>query len=122
MERAQCTQGQCLFATGRPGELSIPAIRGVGGGVIYFIDRKSELANVWDVEFRPVADDAPGRNAGLQRFDHIAQTMNYEEMLTWLLFYTAIFETRKLPMVDVVDPGGAGAEPSHRKHRLLACG
>ena len=32
--------------------------------------------------------------------------MNYEEMLTWLLFYTSIFRTRKLPMVDVVDPGG----------------
>ena len=32
--------------------------------------------------------------------------MNYEEMLTWLLFYTAIFRTAKLPMVDVVDPAG----------------
>ena len=32
--------------------------------------------------------------------------MNYEEMLTWLLFYTSIFRTRKLPMVDVVDPAG----------------
>jgi 4-hydroxyphenylpyruvate dioxygenase len=32
--------------------------------------------------------------------------MNYEEMLTWLLFYTSIFRTRKAPMVDVVDPGG----------------
>src|SRR3546814_10258445 len=32
--------------------------------------------------------------------------MNYEEMLTWLLFYTSIFRTSKLPMVDVVDPAG----------------
>ena len=32
--------------------------------------------------------------------------MNYEEMLTWVLFYTSIFRTRKLPMVDVVDPAG----------------
>ena len=32
--------------------------------------------------------------------------MNYEEMLTWILFYTSIFQTRKTPMVDVVDPGG----------------
>jgi 4-hydroxyphenylpyruvate dioxygenase len=32
--------------------------------------------------------------------------MNYEEMLTWLLFYTAIFQTAKQPMVDVVDPAG----------------
>jgi 4-hydroxyphenylpyruvate dioxygenase len=96
--------GAETFAESRgPGELSIPAIRGVGGGVIYFID--DSLAKVWDVEFEPVANDAaPG--AALAAVDHVAQTMNYEEMLTWLLFYTAIFRTAKSPMVDVVDPAG----------------
>ncbi|SMH51709.1 bifunctional sugar phosphate isomerase/epimerase/4-hydroxyphenylpyruvate dioxygenase family protein [Mesorhizobium australicum] len=86
-----------------PGELPIPAIRGVGGGVIYFID--GALANVWDVEFEPVASTAVA-DAGLTRIDHVAQTMNYEEMLTWILFYTSIFRAAKAPMVDVVDPAG----------------
>ncbi|TKT74752.1 bifunctional sugar phosphate isomerase/epimerase/4-hydroxyphenylpyruvate dioxygenase family protein [Aquamicrobium sp. LC103] len=89
-----------------PGELAIPAIRGVGGGVIYFIDAKSELARVWEIEFEEIPDTAAGEDAGLISIDHVAQTMNYEEMLTWLLFYTSIFRTRKLPMVDVVDPAG----------------
>ena len=89
-----------------PGELSIPAIRGVSGGVMHFVDSKSELARVWDIEFRPTNDAAPPSDAGLTRIDHVAQTMNYEEMLTWLLFYTSIFATRKTPMVDVVDPSG----------------
>ena len=88
-----------------PDELSIPAIRGVGGGVIYFIDAKSELARVWEIEFDPI-DRTGQSDAGLVSIDHLAQTMDYEEMLTWLLFYTSIFRTRKLPMVDVVDPGG----------------
>jgi 4-hydroxyphenylpyruvate dioxygenase len=87
-----------------PGELAIPAIRGVGGGVIYFIDGKSELSRVWEIEFEPTG--AAMQDAGLTRVDHVAQTMNYEEMLTWLLFYTSIFRTRKSPMVDVVDPAG----------------
>ena len=87
-----------------PDELAIPAIRGVGGGVIYFIDDKSELGQVWETEFEPTGES--GFGAGLTRIDHVAQTMNYEEMLTWLLFYTSIFRTRKLPMVDVVDPAG----------------
>jgi len=88
-----------------PGELSIPAIRGVGGGVIYFIDGKSELGRVWEIEFEPAG--APGNgDAGLLSIDHVAQTMGYEEMLTWLLFYVSIFRTRKSPIVDVVDPGG----------------
>lgn len=87
-----------------PGELAIPAIRGVGGGVIYFIDGRSELTRVWEIEFEPAGEGGP--EVGLTRIDHVAQTMNYEEMLTWLLFYTSIFRTRKLPMVDVVDPAG----------------
>ena len=37
-----------------PGELAIPAIRGVGGGVLYFLDEKSDLARVWEIEFEPV--------------------------------------------------------------------
>lgn len=89
-----------------PGELKIPAIRGVGGGIMHFLDSHSDLARVWEIEFEAEADQAPGQDAGLTSVDHLAQTMNYEEMLTWLLFYTSIFDTRKTPMVDVVDPAG----------------
>jgi 4-hydroxyphenylpyruvate dioxygenase len=32
--------------------------------------------------------------------------MNYEEMLSWVLFYTRSSAPRSSPMVDVVDPGG----------------
>ncbi len=87
------------------GELELPAIHAVGGGVMHFIDDKSGLASVWDVEFerREESDDA---GAGLVGIDHIAQSMNYDEMLTWSLFYTSLFKLDKKPVVDVVDPGG----------------
>jgi 4-hydroxyphenylpyruvate dioxygenase len=87
-----------------PGELSIPAIRGVGGGVIYFLDDSSELADIWDVDFEPLGHGEA--DAGLEGIDHVAQTMAHDEMLTWLLFYISIFKAHKLPMVDVVDPSG----------------
>ena len=38
--------------------------------------------------------------------DHISQSTYYEDMLSWLLFYTSIFATHKTPMVDVPDPAG----------------
>lgn len=105
--RARALGAETFAQPHGPGELDIPAIRGVGGGVMHFIDGKSDLARVWEIEFRPLPDAAEaGGDAGLSRIDHIAQTMNYEEMLTWTLFYTAIFEMGKAPMVDVVDPGG----------------
>ena len=34
-----------------PGELEIPAVRGMGGSLLYFLDPTSTLAKVWDVEF-----------------------------------------------------------------------
>ena len=88
-----------------PGEIEIPAIEGVGGGVIYFLDDSHALSHVWETEFRS-EESAPSFTAGLTHIDHVAQTMNYDEMLTWLLFYNSIFRTDRTPMVDVVDPGG----------------
>ncbi len=88
-----------------PGELEIPAIRSVGGSVMHFIDEASGLADVWSVEFRP-AGSADMGGAGLTRVDHVAETMNYDEMLSWALFYTAIFDMGRAVMVDVIDPDG----------------
>ena len=34
-----------------PGELDIPAVRGVGGSLVYFLDSTSALGRVWDIEF-----------------------------------------------------------------------
>jgi 4-hydroxyphenylpyruvate dioxygenase len=89
-----------------PGELRIPAIRGVGGGVIYFLDATSDLARNWEIDFRPVDGDDDATPAGLTRIDHVGQTMANDEMPSWLLFYASLFRTRKTPMVDVVDPAG----------------
>ena len=88
------------------GELELPAIRGVGGGLIYLIDDKSPLGRFSEIDFEPVLEDGGKAGAGLLQFDHVAQTVAYDEMLTWLLFYTSIFETRKTPMVDIIDPSG----------------
>lgn len=87
-----------------PGELDIPAIRGLSGSVLHFIDQTSGVNDVWSVEFNQT--DAEQTQAGLTSIDHIAQTMSYDEMLSWSLFYTTLFDMGKSPMVDVVDPDG----------------
>ena len=89
----------------KPGELDIPAVRGVGGSLIYFLDPTSELRRVWEIEFDETAADNSS-SAGLTEVDHISQSMHYEEMLTWLLFYTSLLDVRKIPAQDVADPAG----------------
>ncbi|MEJ1999240.1 MAG: TIM barrel protein [Maritimibacter sp.] len=86
-----------------PGELDIPAIRGLSGSVLHFIDEESGLGEVWNREFSATA---PVRGAGLTRIDHLAQTMSYDDMLSWTLFYSSLLDVEKSPMVDVFDPDG----------------
>ncbi|MGB0660571.1 MAG: bifunctional sugar phosphate isomerase/epimerase/4-hydroxyphenylpyruvate dioxygenase family protein [Mangrovicoccus sp.] len=86
-------------------ELAIPAIRGAGGSVMHFLDESEELAQVWTKEFKAL-DPSPQLQAGLSHVDHIAQTTDYDEMLSWSLFYSTIFEMHRAPMVDVIDPDG----------------
>lgn len=105
VERARALGAQPFEQKVAEGELQIPAIRGVGGGVIYLLDDSAALGRVWEHEF-DMSGTTPAAGAGLQRIDHVAQTMNYDEMLTWVLFYRSIFATRKSGVVDVPDPSG----------------
>ncbi len=89
-----------------PGELEIPAVRGLGGSLLYFVDPNSKLGQLWDIDF--IAPKDPERNggAGLTVVDHVSQSMHYEEMLSWLLFYTSLLDVATTPQLDVIDPGG----------------
>jgi 4-hydroxyphenylpyruvate dioxygenase len=88
------------------GELDIPAIRGVGGSLLHFIDQHSDLHRVWDIEFEPVTRTRATPPAGLRRVDHVAQTMRFEDMQSWLLYYLTTFEMTKSAIVNVADPSG----------------
>jgi 4-hydroxyphenylpyruvate dioxygenase len=75
----------------------------LSGSVLHFIDEESGLGEVWNREFSATA---PVRGAGLTRIDHLAQTMSYDDMLSWTLFYSSLLNVEKSPMVDVFDPDG----------------
>jgi len=105
-ERALALGAEPFEQPAGPSGISMPAVRGVGGDILYFVDNKPGLAGIWDEEFDPVDDAGASGDAGLLRFDHVAQTMNFDEMLTWLLFYTSILKAKKTPMVDIIDPSG----------------
>lgn len=88
------------------GQLDIPAIRGVGGSLLHFIDENSDLHRVWDIEFAPVQRTRATPPAGIRRIDHIAQTMRYDQMQNWLTYYLSTFQMTQTPIVNVADPSG----------------
>jgi 4-hydroxyphenylpyruvate dioxygenase len=101
MSRADALQAQTFRQPVGPGEMTIPAIRGVGGSLLYFLEPGS--AN-WDVDFLPV-EGAAGSDH-LKDIDHISQSMRFEEMLSWEQFYTGLFDMRRSPQLEIADPLG----------------
>lgn len=86
-----------------PDEWPIPSVRGVGGSLVYFVDAATREA-MWSYEFPHVLE--PESPALLTGVDHLAQTMQYEEFLSWLLFYVGLFDVRKTPQLEIADPMG----------------
>jgi 4-hydroxyphenylpyruvate dioxygenase len=78
-------------------ELNIPAIHGVGGTRIYFVDRYREFS-IWDVDFVPIpgVDQYPPALAGLHWFG-IVQYIGYDRMADWCEFYRELFAFAELP-------------------------
>src|SRR6266536_210617 len=105
LERAQRLLDQPFRQAVGPGELEVPAVRGLGGSLLYFVDVKSELAKVWEIEFEPISGNDV-ETTSLTTIDHVSQSLRYAEMLSWLLFYTPLFELTKMPAEEVIDPGG----------------
>ncbi|MDE2561598.1 MAG: sugar phosphate isomerase/epimerase and 4-hydroxyphenylpyruvate domain-containing protein [Sphingomonadales bacterium] len=87
-----------------PDEWPIPSVRGVGGSLIYLVDAATR-AEMWAHEF-PHPLEEPDTAPLLTGFDHVAQTMQFEEFLSWLLFYVGLFAVSKTPQVEIADPMG----------------
>jgi 4-hydroxyphenylpyruvate dioxygenase len=105
MQRARELQISAFSQQVGPGEMEIPSISGVGGSLLYFV-AAGAAERVWENEFAPLAVDPSRRDAGLRRVDCIAQAMQYEEMLSWLLYYVSLFDVTKTPQMEIADPVG----------------
>ena len=110
LDRARALLDQPFQQAIGPGELEIPAVRGLGGSLVYFVDAKSELGRVWSIEFDETGTGAETGadhgDCGLTGIDHISQSMHYSEMLSLLLFYVSLLDLTKTAVEDVADPRG----------------
>ncbi|MGC2317986.1 MAG: TIM barrel protein [Bradyrhizobium sp.] len=101
MKRAEALKAVTFYQPVGPGELEIPAIRGVGGSLLYFLETGGKN---WGTDFEALSSDAAADR--LAAVDHISQSMPYDEMLSWLLFYTGILDLQRLPQMEIADPVG----------------
>jgi 4-hydroxyphenylpyruvate dioxygenase len=83
-----------------PMELNIPAIEGIGGSIIYLVDRYGEHT-IYDVDFVPVSAPVPSRAAGLTVIDHLTHNVARGNMDKWAGFYERLFNFREIRYFDI---------------------
>jgi 4-hydroxyphenylpyruvate dioxygenase len=99
-----------------PMELNIPAIKGIGDSLIYFVDRwrgKNGTQpgargpaigdiSIYDVDFEPIpgADPFP-QGFGLTYIDHLTHNVHRGAMKEWASFYERLFNFREIRYFDI---------------------
>jgi 4-hydroxyphenylpyruvate dioxygenase len=99
-----------------PGELNIPAIKGIGDSLIYLVDRwrgkngakPGDIGNIgfYDVDFEPLpgADAQEALNPtghGLTYIDHLTHNVHRGRMKEWADFYERLFNFREVRYFDI---------------------
>ena len=90
-----------------PMELKLPAIRGIGGSIIYLVDRYEghESGNdltMYDIDF--VYETGAGRHpvgAGFHTIDHLTHNVYGGRMAHWGDFYERVFGFREIRYFDI---------------------
>jgi 4-hydroxyphenylpyruvate dioxygenase len=84
-----------------PMELNIPAIEGIGGSLIYLVDRYSG-ASIYDVDFirEPGVEQFPV-GAGLAEIDHLTHNVGKGRMDFFYDFYRRVFNFREHQYFDI---------------------
>lgn len=84
-----------------PMELNIPAIYGVGGSLIYLVDRYQNNS-IYDIDFVPIdrAETLP-EGVGLTCIDHLTNNVAAGHMDKWANFYQDIFGFHEIRYFDI---------------------
>jgi 4-hydroxyphenylpyruvate dioxygenase len=80
-------------------ELNIPAIRGIGGSLIYLVDRYGKRS-IYDVDFIS-RGPFEVKGAGLTHIDHLTHNVHQGRMNKWAGFYERLFNFSEIRYFDI---------------------
>jgi len=78
---------------------AIPAIKGIGGSVLYLVDKYGE-ESVYDDEFVAI-EGAVESGVGLEVLDHLTHNVFMGNMNKWAGFYEDVFNFREIRYFDI---------------------
>ena len=81
----------------------IPALEGIGGSILYLVDRHGAAGSIYD-DWIPVpgaAEAEAANNVGLDLLDHLTHNVRRGQMRTWSEFYGRIFGFEEQKYFDI---------------------
>ena len=99
--RALKLGAEAQISDARPMELNIPAIRGIGGSLIYLVDRYGDRS-IYDVDFVPFEGvDLHPEGLGLKQVDHLTHNVRKGDMDIWARYYERLFNFKEIRYFDI---------------------
>ena len=85
-----------------PMELNLPAIRGIGGAILYLIDRYEEGTSIYDIDFVFLEGvDRRPEGCGFKLIDHLTHNVYRGRMDYWTAYYERLFNFREIRYFDI---------------------
>jgi 4-hydroxyphenylpyruvate dioxygenase len=82
--------------------LAAPAVRGIGGSLIYFVDRYGSKGSPYAEEFDWIGSPDPKpKGVGFYYLDHLTHNVKRGNMDKWFGFYTRLFNFRQIRFFDI---------------------
>lgn len=85
-----------------PMELKLPAIKGIGGAMLYLIDRYEGENTIYDIDFNWIEGvDRHPAGCGFHTLDHLTHNVYRGRMNFWAGFYEKLFNFREIRYFDI---------------------
>jgi 4-hydroxyphenylpyruvate dioxygenase len=82
--------------------LDVPAIRGIGGSLIYFVDTYGAKGSAYASEYQfSYTGKTKPAGVGFYYLDHLTNNVKRGNMETWFRFYAEIFNFREIRFFDI---------------------
>jgi 4-hydroxyphenylpyruvate dioxygenase len=82
--------------------LDVPAIVGIGGSLIYFVETWGDKGSAWDAQYDWTGEaDPKPEGDGFYYLDHLTHNVRRGNMDTWFNFYADIFNFKQIRFFDI---------------------
>ncbi len=101
-ERALGNGAEAIGALEDTKAVAAPVIKGIGGCMLYLVDRYGAKGSAYDAEFEylPGVEHWP-RGYGLTFIDHLTHNLHFGHMEQWSRYYERLFNFREIRYFDI---------------------